>query len=206
MKLYSKPGACSLVDHIVLYWSGLPFEVELVDLAQMKSPEFLALNPAGAVPLLCEGDWALTQNPAILHYIADQVPDKALDGGSDLRTRAEVNRWLAFLNADLHPQYFPMFGATAYLEDAAVIAKTQAHAKQKLRSLYQRANAHLAGGQQWLAGTAHPTIADAYLYVTLRWAQGIGVDLSGLDALAGLRARMEADAGIQAALKAEGLA
>ena len=158
MKLYSKPGACSLVDHIVLYWSGLPFEVELVDLAQMKSPEFLALNPAGAVPLLCEGDWALTQNPAILHYIADQVPEKALDGGSDLR------------------------------------------------SLYQRADAHLAGGQQWLAGTAHPTIADAYLYVTLRWAQGIGVDLSGLDALAGLRARMEADAGVQAALKAEGLA
>ena len=91
MKLYSKPGACSLVDHIVLYWSGLPFEVELVDLAQMKSPEFLALNPAGAVPLLCEGDWALTQNPAILHYIADQVPEKALDGGSDLRTRMEAD-------------------------------------------------------------------------------------------------------------------
>lgn len=206
MKLYTKPGACSLADHIVLHWSGLPFEVEIVDLATMKSPEFLAFNPAGAVPVLREGDWALTQNAAILHYIAQRAPEKALDGGSDLRSRAEVNRWLAFLNADLHPTYKPIFGATRYLEDEVMIARSQADAKAKLRTLYQRANDQLAAGHPWIAGTATPSIADAYLYVTLRWAQGVGVDLSGFDALADFRARMEADAGVQAALKAEGLA
>jgi glutathione S-transferase len=205
MKLYSKPGACSLADHIALIWSGLDFEVELVDMATMKSPEYLAFNPAGAVPVLREGDWVLTQNLAILHYIAGSAPDKQLDGGSDLRSRAEVNRWLAFLNADLHPVYFPIFGSTRYLEDAAVISRTQEHAREKLRSLYQRVDDQLAAGNAWLAGTPKATIADAYLYVTLRWAQGVGVNLAGMEALDGLRARMETDPAVQAALKAEGL-
>ena len=206
MKLYTKPGACSLADHIVLHWSGLPFEVEIVDLATMKSPAFLAFNPAGAVPVLRDGDWVLTQNAAILHYIADSAPDKALDGGNDKRSRAEVNRWLSFVNADVHPTFKPIFGATRYLGDEAMVARTQDDARNKLRSLYQRVQDQLAAGHDWIAGTAAPSIADAYLYVTLRWARGVGVDLSGLDALAAFGARMEADAGVQAALKAEGLA
>lgn len=206
MKLYTKPGACSLADHIVLYWSGLPFQVEIVDLATMKSPAFLSFNPAGAVPVLRVDDWALTQNAAILHFIAQSAPDKALDGGTDLRTRAEVNRWLSFVNADVHPAFKPIFGATRYLEDDAVIARTQDDARTKLRGLYQRADGQLSRGNDWIAGTDAPTIADAYLYVTLRWAQGVGVDLSGLDALSTFRTRIEADAGVQAALKAEGLA
>jgi len=206
MKLYTKPGACSLADHIVLHWSGLPFEVEIVDLATMKSPAFLAFNPAGAVPVLRDGDWVLTQNAAILHYIADSAPDKALDGGNDKRSRAEVNRWLSFVNADVHPTFKPIFGATRYLGDEAMVARTQDDARNKLRGLYQRVQDQLAAGHDWIAGTAAPSIADAYLYVTLRWARGVGVDLSGLDALAAFGARMEADAGVQAALKAEGLA
>lgn len=206
MKLYTKPGACSLADHIVLHWSGLPFEVEIVDLATMKSPAFLAFNPAGAVPVLRDGDWVLTQNAAILHYIADSAPDKALDGGNDKRSRAEVNRWLSFVNADVHPTFKPIFGATRYLGDEAMVARTQDDARSKLRGLYQRVQDQLAAGHDWIAGTAAPSIADAYLYVTLRWARGVGVDLSGLDALAAFVARMEADAGVQEALKAEGLA
>lgn len=42
MKLYTKPGACSLADHIVLRWSGLPFELTVVDAATMKSPSICA--------------------------------------------------------------------------------------------------------------------------------------------------------------------
>ncbi|WP_313271206.1 glutathione S-transferase N-terminal domain-containing protein, partial [Stenotrophomonas sp.] len=74
MKLYSKPGACSLADHIALIWSGLPFEVQIVDYATMKSPEYMKMNPAGAVPVLEDEGWVLTQNAAILHYICDKAP------------------------------------------------------------------------------------------------------------------------------------
>ncbi len=204
MKLYTKPGACSLADHIALQWSGLSFEVQVVDAATMKSPEYLKLNPAGAVPVLVDGDWVLTQNAAILHYIAEKAPDAALDGGRDARQRAEVNRWLSLANADIHPAFHPIFGSTRYLEDAAMIARTQEHARQRLRGLYERVDAQLAGNA-WIAG-GQRSIADAYIYVTARWARATGVNLDGLDALQRFEQKMAQDAGVQAALRTEGLA
>ncbi|MCC4618562.1 glutathione binding-like protein [Xanthomonas cassavae CFBP 4642] len=203
MKLYTKPGACSLADHIVLRWSGLPFDLVVVDAATMKSPDYLQLNPAGAVPLLLIDDWALTQNAAILNYIADVAPLTGLGGDGSARSRAEINRWIAFSNADVHPTFKPIFGSTGYLQDQALIARSQDDARSKLRTLYARADAHLQG-RQWLAGDSH-TGADAYLFVTLRWARKAGVDVSGLTALDAFFQRMQADADVQAALKAEGL-
>lgn len=203
MKLYTKPGACSLADHIVLRWSGLPFELTVVDAATMKSPDYLRLNPAGAVPLLVVDQWALTQNAAILNYIADTAPLTGLGGDGTARSRAEINRWIAFVNADLHPTFKPLFGSTAYLQDDALIQRSHEDARTKLRTLYTRVDAHLQG-RNWLAGDTH-TGADAYLFATLRWAHKAGVDLSGLSALDAFFQRMLADADVQAALQAEGL-
>ena len=204
MKLYTKPGACSLADHITLIWSGLPFEAEVVDYATMKSPEYLAKNPAGSVPVLEDDGWVLTQNAAILHYISAKAPEAALDGGSDLRTRAEVDRWLSFVNADVHPAFHPIFGSTKYLGDEAAIALTQQNARDKLRGYFQRINDRVAQ-VEWLGGTPRPSIADAYAFVVVRWARGTKVDLSGLDALDRYEQRLRADAAVQAAMQAEGL-
>jgi len=202
MKLYTKPGACSLADHIVLRWSGLPFELEVMDAAGMKTPEYLRLNPAGSVPVLTVDDWVLTQNAAILGYIADIAPASGLGGDGSARGRAEIARWIAFINADVHPAFKPIFGSTAYLGDEKLIALSQDDARAKLRPLYERIDARLRE-HAWLAGERSG--ADAYLFVTLRWARKVGVDLSGLDALAAFFDRMSADPDVQAALKAEGL-
>jgi glutathione S-transferase len=202
MKLYTSPGACSLADHIVLHWIGAPFEAQLVTREQRATPEFRALNPAGAVPVLQVGDWVLTQNSAILHYLTDRFPEAGLCGDGTPESRAEVNRWLAFVNADLHPAFKPLFGATAYLEDPALIAKSHDAARQQLRGLFERADARLAD-RDWLAGSR--SIADPYLFVVTQWAKKTGVDLAGLDHLARFDARMAADPGVQAALRAEGL-
>lgn len=203
MKLYTKPGACSLADHIVLRWSGLPFELEVMDAERMKAPAYLKLNPAGAVPVLTVDDWVLTQNAAILGYIADTAPLSGLGGDGSARGRAEIARWIAFVNADLHPAFKPIFGATAYLGDEKYIDLSKQDALKKLRALYERVDARLRE-HTWLAGERSG--ADAYLFVTLRWAQRVGVDLSGLDGLAAFFTRMSEDADVQAALKAEGLA
>ena len=56
MKLYYFVGACSLADHIVLEWTGAPYETVKMSHASVKSPEYLALNPNGTVPLLTDGD------------------------------------------------------------------------------------------------------------------------------------------------------
>ena len=201
MKLFTSAGACSLADHIALHWAGAPFEVQVVSRAEKKQPEFLALNPSGAVPVLTEGDWVLTQNAAILNYIADKFPDAALGGDGSPEQRADVNRWLAFLNADVHPAFHPLFGTEAYL-GAEAEDKTKTHAKKKLRGYFERLDAQLAG-RDWLTGER--SIADPYLFVVLRWAKSVGIDLSGLAHLDAVAQRMAADAGVRAALEAEGL-
>lgn len=202
MKLYTSPGACSLGDHIALEWTGQPYTAVLVSREERATPEFRKLNPAGAVPVLEDDGWSLTQNSAILNYLADKFPNAKLGGDGTPKGRAEANRWLGFCNSDMHPAFKPLFGTTSYLEDKATIEKTHEHARKQLRGLFERADAQL-GKHDWLAGSR--SMADPYLFVMLRWAKGVKVDLSGLDNLAKFEQRMRADPGVQKALKAEGL-
>lgn len=202
MKLYISPGACSTADHIVLEWIGKPYTAQIVSSDERAKPEFRKLNPAGSVPVLENGDWSLTQNAAILNYLADMFPEANLGGDGTPKGRAEVNRWLGFLNSDMHPAFKPMFGTTNYLEDKAIIEKTHDNARKQLRGLFERADAQL-GKHDWLAGPR--SIADPYLFVMLRWAKGTKVDLSGLDNLAKFEQRMRSDAGVQKVLKDENL-
>lgn len=200
MKLYYSTGACSLADHIVLEWIGRPYEAQRVSREERGGADFRKLNPAGAVPVLEHDGWTLTQNAAILNYLADSFPEAGLGGDGTPKGRAEVNRWLAFVNSDVHPAFKPLFGATAYLDDAAAIEKTKVAARATLRTLFERADRQLAG-RDWIAGTR--SIADPYLFVTLRWAKGQHVDLSGLEHLATFQARMDADAAVQKVLREE---
>lgn len=203
MKLYTKPGACSTADHIALQWTGQPFQVEVLDKDTMKAPAYLAINPSGAVPTIVDGDFVLTQNAAIMGYIADTYPEAGLSGDGSVRQRAEAMRWLAFVNSDVHPAFKPMFGPAAFLPDPDQHTVLKATALKRLRNLFEIADKQLAG-KQWLAGFR--SVADPYLYITLRWANAFKVDLSGLDNLAAFLERMEADRGVQAVLKVEGLA
>jgi len=200
MKLYYTPGACSLADHIVLEWIGKPYQAQRVSREQRKSPEFLKLNPAGAVPVLDHEGWVLTQNAAILDFLADSFPESGLGGDGTPKSRAQVNEWLAFVNSDVHPAFKPLFGSTAYLGDEAAVEKSKADARTKLRGLFERLDGQLAG-KDWLTGQR--SIADPYLFVVARWAKGQGVDLSGLANLERFVGSMERDAGVRKALESE---
>lgn len=203
MKLYTKPGACSTADHIALQWGGGAFEVEILTQSQLKEPAFLAINPAGAVPVLVDGDFTLTQNSAILGYIADHFPAAALAGDGSPRQRAEASRWLAFCNADIHPAFKPLFNPGLFISDAAQFDAVRERARQRVRGLFETANARLAETGNWLAGFR--SFADPYLFVMMGWAEKTGIDLGDLAALQGFRQRMLADEGVQRALRAEGL-
>lgn len=209
MKLYTKPGACSTADHIALQWAGIPFELEVVSTEQRKSPEFLALNPAGAVPVIVDdaapgGRFVLTQNAAIMGYIADNAPQAGLLGDGSARQRAEATRWLSFCNSDLHPAYIPLFAPGLFMRGGEHYDTVKEMARRRVRKHYESVDARLAETGQWLAGFR--SVADPYLFITLLWADAVQIDLSDLAHLAAFRARMLADAGVQAAFKAEGLA
>lgn len=202
MKLYSFSGSCALGAHIVLEWIGQPYELQLLQKSDLASPQIRALNPSGQVPILVDDGWALNENAAILNYLADTFPESKLGGEHTPRGRAEVNRWLAVMNSDVHPAFKPLFGATSYLGDEAMIAKSKDAARQQLHTWFERLNQQLEG-RDWLSGNR--SIADPYLFVTLRWTRAVNVDLSGLDQLKAFEQRMRADAGVQRALKMQNL-
>lgn len=202
MKLYYAPGACSMSDHIALEWIGQPYTAQKMTKEGLKSPDYLKLNPAGAVPVLEIDSWPLTQNVAILNYLADSFPEAHLGGDGTPKGRAEVNRWLSFLNADVHPTFHPLFGTTGFLDEAAA-EQTKEQARSKLRELFGRADAQLQG-RDWLANNTR-SITDAYLFVVLRWAKAMNIDLSGYDNLARFSERMLADSAIQKVMAEEGL-
>lgn len=202
MKLYTKPGACSTADHIALQWTGQPFEFQVLSADEMKAPAFLAINSAGAVPVLEDGEFVLTQNAAILGYIADHFPAAGLAGDGSPRQRAEANRWLSYVNSDVHPAFHPLFGPARFSADEGHHDALKQAARQRLRGIYERAEKQLQG-RQWLAGFR--SFADPYFYITLRWTEKTGVDLSGFSNIAAFKQRMDNDPGVQAALKAEGL-
>lgn len=203
MKLFYLPGACSLSDHIVLEWIGQPYEAHRVARDELGSPDYRRINPAGVVPALQEADgWVITENVAILNYLADKFPLAGL-GGEGARGRAEVNRWLAYLNSDLHPLFKPVFGAQRFIDGDDAQEALRTRCVERLRAYYERLDAQLHD-RDWLTGTR--SFADPYLFVVLRWAMAKGVDLKGLDNLARFHARMSNDAGVKAAMEQEGIA
>lgn len=202
MKLYTKPGACSTAVHIVFEWAGKPYEFEVVDAATMKSSEFLAMNPVGAVPVITDGDFVLNQNAAIMAYIVDGAPESGLFGDNSRQSRAEATRWLAYVNSDVHPAFKPIFSPGRFIEDKSQFDAVKARAVAQVQAVFAVADDRLASSE-WLAGFKSP--ADAYLYITLRWAKAVGIDLSALKNIAAYKARLDADPGVLKALADEDL-
>jgi len=165
MKLYYSPGACSLATRISLHEGGILAEFERVDLKAKlteRGDDYLAINPAGSVPMLVldSGD-AVTENVAILALIADQVP--AIDNDGPLG-RTRLLEMLSFLSTELHASFKPFFhdASTAELEEAGdAVTKRLVLIASAMRGPY-------------LLGS-HFTVADAYLFVMLRWARSFGL-------------------------------
>ncbi|MGB6241249.1 MAG: glutathione S-transferase N-terminal domain-containing protein [Castellaniella sp.] len=202
MKLYYFPGACPLVSHIVLEWIGKPYETERLTREQTKEPAYLKLNPAGAVPTLVDGDFVLTQSAAILDYLAELNPEAKLLGDTP-RARAETRRWLSLCNSDIHRTFNLVFAAPYFSGGDEAVGKVLiAKASEKLKSLFVITNDRLKG-RNWLTGER--SVADAYLFVMLMWADFKQVTLPGMEELRKFQQRMQADPGVQAALKAQGL-
>lgn len=201
MKLFLKPGACSLSPHIVLEELGLKYETDTVDLKGKTTGsggDFLAINPKGYVPALQLDDGTvLTEGPAIVQYLADQHPDKKLVPANGTMARYQLQSWLTFIGTELHKTFSPLFNPAAPQE-----WKEQCRASIERRLGY--VNEQLAG-KDYLMG-ADFSVADAYLFTVVGWTKFVKIDISGHANIAAYMARVAARPGVQAALKAEGLA
>ncbi|MDO4643309.1 MAG: glutathione S-transferase family protein [Cardiobacteriaceae bacterium] len=191
-------GSCAFVPHVALEWSGLPYQAKAESKTSIKEPAYLKLNPMGQVPLLEDGDWTLTQNVAIIDYIHDLAPVAHIYGSDDTKTIAKARQWLVFANADLHRQFSFVFGAARFVDGEAAQQSLANKGREAIVRLFGIINDALAS-QDYLAGPL--SIADVYVYTTLRWAKGLKIDLSAYANLEPYYARIDANAGIQAVLK-----
>ena len=168
MKLYYLPGACSLAIHIILEWIGEPYEAEAVTREQTKSPEYLKLNPAGAVPALVDGGSVYTQNSAIQKYLIDKYPWANLGPYPTPEGHYELNHWHAFLGGDLHPGFRPYFAPQRFHPGESTHQGIRTAAFANLQLLYGIADRHMNGRDHVIAGRR--TVIDAYLFTFSSWA------------------------------------
>ncbi|WP_174509358.1 glutathione transferase GstA [Klebsiella oxytoca] len=200
MKLFYKPGACSLASHIALRESGLDFTLQGVDLMHKRlenGDDYLQINPKGQVPaLLLDDDILLTEGVAIMQYIADQVPDRQLLAPVGSVARYQTLEWLNYVATELHKGFTPLFRPDTP-EDYKPTARAQ------LEKKLQYIDGSLAD-KQWLNGHRF-TIADGYLFTVLRWAYALKLDMTGYPHIAVWMQHMAARPSVAAALAAEGL-
>ena len=200
MKLYYSPGACSLSAHIALQEAGLAFTPMLASTKSHKlqdGTDFYSINPLGYVPVLELDDGTrLREGPAIVQYIADQVPLKMLAPQNGTLQRYRLQEWLSFIGTELHKGFSPLFNPATPEEYKAI-------ARERLQQRLQWVDNQLAG-KQYLMGDQF-TVADGYLFTVTNWTKPTNLDIAGLSHLVAYRERVAARPAVQAAMKAEGL-
>lgn len=177
MKLFYSNGSCSLASLIVLEESGARFEAKRLNLreGEHKKPEYLQVNPKAKVPALVLDDGqVLTENPAIMSYIADTNPDADLLAPVGHFARYRAQEWMAWCASTIHAGAFgPMFAA-ARLTDPK---QKQAEMERLKGLLVPQLELFDQGleGRDFVLGRF--SVADAYTLVFTLWARGFGIPL-----------------------------
>jgi len=205
LKLYFAPGACSFVPHSMLELSGAAFEPISVKLHknEQRSPEYLAINPRGQVPVLVDGDEVVTQIVAILLHLDARLPEAGILPASGMaRTRALQT--LTWMNNTVHPTFTHVFMPEKYTDDEAAKQAIRAFGAQTYRGLLGEIEAMAEKASPWMTGE-RPGALDAYALTLLRWGGFAGIDPATLPATWGLAQRFAALPGVARAVERERL-
>ncbi|MFZ9408541.1 MAG: glutathione S-transferase family protein [Burkholderiaceae bacterium] len=208
--LYYAPGACSFVPHMAMEAiaaaTGASFEFKSIKLHknEQNSPEYLALNPNGQVPLMVVDGQPLTQIVAICEYLDLQHPQARLLPTTPW-ARAQALSTIAWMNNTAHPTFTHVFMPHKFTDDADAQAKIRATAAGQFRAHLERIQGWLDCAQPWLGG-AQPSFVDAYALTLLRWGGFAGIDPDSLPALKAFVDRLTQEAPVAAAMAREGIA
>ena len=199
LQLYFSPMACSLASRIALMEAGLEARYTQVNIWDKKVVEdgcdFWSVSAKGAVPVLVKEDGErLTENAAVLQYIADLKPELGLAPPAGDADRYHLQEWLSFVGTEIHKAFlFPTFW---YKDDAA-----KAAARERIGQSVSVAAARLAE-RPFLVGDRF-TVADAYLAWSLLLLKRCGVDVANWPSLVDYLARMQARPQVKAAIDHE---
>ena len=184
MNLYFAPLACSLATRIAVYEAGGEARFTCVDTRAKRvedGSDFFAVTAMGQVPALrTDEGFLLTENTAVLQYVADRFPEAQLAPPPGPE-RARLQQWLGFIGTELHKALF------VPLLDPKAPADVKTYARDKAALRLGILEAHLSKHEFLLDRF---TVADAYLATVLNWAQFSGVDLADWPAVRDYYQRM----------------
>ena len=173
--LYHSGQSRSIRPRWLLEEIGAPYELVTLNLqaGDQKKPEFLKINPNGAVPALVDGDVKLFESGAICQYLADKYPDKRLAPPLNTPARGYYYQWIHFAMSTIEPPLLTLFLHTVMHPEADRIAQLVPPAREQLRAALTVLEQAL-GGRTFLVGE-NLTAADVMVASTLAWAQMIGL-------------------------------
>ena len=169
MKLYEFGPTRSLRARWTLQELGVPFEAIPVDLrkGEHRRPDFLALNPAGKLPVLVDGDFVLAESVAIVLYLAEKYPEQGLLP-ADPQQRADAYRWLLFAATELEQPLWRITRHTSLYPPEKRLPAEVELARQDFRDMARVLEQHVKG-RPFVAGDRF-SVADVVTAYTLDWA------------------------------------
>ena len=180
LKLYYSPGSCALASHIALEEAGATYEAVRLNFKEdeQRKPDYLKVNPKGRVPALATDQGIITENPAILAYVAQSFPAAKLAPVTDPFAFARVQAFTSYLCSTVHVAHAHNRRAYRWADDPAAIAAMQKKVPQSVGDVYALIEDGMLAGP-WVMGETY-TICDPYLFTVSNWLAGDGVDLSKL--------------------------
>jgi glutathione S-transferase len=199
MKLYYSPFACSFASHVACREAGLPVQLERTELTSKRvqgGVDLFSINPMGQVPTLITDDGQmLTENIAVLSYLADRAPSAGLAPARDGFARYELTRCLSFIATELHKKGLALIFAPDTPGPVKDFARGAIHKPLAVAEAQLSARGVLIG--------EHFSVADAYLIWALMLMRHANISLDAYPGLRNYHKRHMVRPAVQAALAVE---
>lgn len=203
LTLFATKGSCSLATHIALEEAGAQYTLRKIDTAagEQRKPEYLKINPKGRVPALVTDHGVLTENVALLQFVAQTHPAANLLP-KDAFGLAKMNAFNAYLSSTVHVNHAHKMRGPRWSDDAAAIESMKAKVQSNMTDNAALIESEYLVGP-WVMGDQY-TVADPYLYTITQWFETDGVDLTKFPKITAHRKAMDARPAVKRVIEALG--
>ena len=202
LTLYFCPGACSTASHMAIEETGAKYVEKPIQLpkGEQKTEAYLKINPRGKVPALDVDGKILTENTAILNYLAQSFPDKKLMP-TDAFEQARCISTMAWFSNIVHPSYTHYMRPERFTPDAAAQPGVKETGKKTFWTHCQEIDSLLAG-KDWIMGKEF-SVADCYALVFYGWGLRAELPMKDLANYTAFKERMLKRPAVKKVLESE---
>lgn len=203
LTLYYAPGTCALASHLALEFAGADYQAHRLDFksGEQRQPAYLQVNPKGRVPALATPHGVLTENPAILLYVAQTHPQAGLAPLDDPFALARMNEFNSYLCGTVHVNHAHKMRGARWSDDPAAHESMRRKVPQTMGESFSLIEEKMLKGP-WVLGERR-SMADFYLFTLAGWLEGDGVDIARFPKVQALHRSLSADETVRRVLEAE---